>query len=485
VSSERSEPEVASDPQRLNGWKEIAAHLGKGVRTVQRWERDYGLPIRRIGRPGGEIVFAFKQEIDRWSAESGSKVVSASELDAQTVDKEPAPQPAPSPARRRIPRSVVIAAAAGSMAAGLVAAYIWLMPTPRPVRAVVEGQSLIALDREGRRLWTYPVDFEPNINTYSRQYEPQYGMNKLLVSDLDADGVNEVILATSSVGGRGPQGFRVLNAAGDMRFRIEPDEQVTFGNEAFAGPWTVYRMFVTNNPDGSRSIWTAFIHNLWFPTLVLETDSRGTIKSRYWSNGYIEQIEVTDVGGRPSVLIGGTHNDTRGASLAVFDYGAVKGSAPAIQDRYKCRNCDPGGPKEFLVFPRTCIAEAMVGQATAVSVSADDIGRLFLLAAEGPRHANGEFYAGNWYTIEPGLSGGSTRLAVGTPVAHRELETSGRIDHAYEDPRHGSPQARFLRWDGSTLTTIEIPAIPIPAVRSTAMQLNPLPTTRQIASPPR
>ena len=57
-----------AEPGRLNGWKEIALHLGKGTRTVQRWEKLYGLPVHRIGREGGEIVFAFRDEIDRWMA---------------------------------------------------------------------------------------------------------------------------------------------------------------------------------------------------------------------------------------------------------------------------------------------------------------------------------------------------------------------------------------------------------------------------------
>jgi len=37
----------SSDSDRLNGWKEIASFLGKGVRTAQRWEKDYGLPFPR------------------------------------------------------------------------------------------------------------------------------------------------------------------------------------------------------------------------------------------------------------------------------------------------------------------------------------------------------------------------------------------------------------------------------------------------------
>lgn len=49
----------------LSGWKEIANHLGKGVRTVQRYERDLGLPVRRPTRES-TVVFAITSEIDAW-----------------------------------------------------------------------------------------------------------------------------------------------------------------------------------------------------------------------------------------------------------------------------------------------------------------------------------------------------------------------------------------------------------------------------------
>lgn len=52
----------------LNSWKEISQYVGRGVRTVQRWERDFGLPVRR---PAGHVkscVIALRAEIDRWMA---------------------------------------------------------------------------------------------------------------------------------------------------------------------------------------------------------------------------------------------------------------------------------------------------------------------------------------------------------------------------------------------------------------------------------
>ena len=55
-----------TNPQFLSGWKEIAAYLRKGVRTVQRYERHMGLPVRR---PAGKVqgsVLATRAELDAW-----------------------------------------------------------------------------------------------------------------------------------------------------------------------------------------------------------------------------------------------------------------------------------------------------------------------------------------------------------------------------------------------------------------------------------
>jgi hypothetical protein len=51
---------------RLDSWKELAVYLGREVRTVQRWERSEGLPVRRHDHAKASSVYAFKCEIDAW-----------------------------------------------------------------------------------------------------------------------------------------------------------------------------------------------------------------------------------------------------------------------------------------------------------------------------------------------------------------------------------------------------------------------------------
>ena len=65
--------------QRLDSWKEIAAYLNRGTRTVQRWEREEGLPIHRLRHDQGSNVFAYRHELDAWwaSHQSGLDVEAA------------------------------------------------------------------------------------------------------------------------------------------------------------------------------------------------------------------------------------------------------------------------------------------------------------------------------------------------------------------------------------------------------------------------
>ena len=56
----------ANTKSTLNSWKEIAVFLGRGVRTVQRWERELGLPVRRVRRTEHSPVFAYRRELQAW-----------------------------------------------------------------------------------------------------------------------------------------------------------------------------------------------------------------------------------------------------------------------------------------------------------------------------------------------------------------------------------------------------------------------------------
>ena len=60
---------VLANPEandRLDSWKEIASHLKRTVRTVQRWEKQEGLPVHRHLHQRANSVYARKSELDEW-----------------------------------------------------------------------------------------------------------------------------------------------------------------------------------------------------------------------------------------------------------------------------------------------------------------------------------------------------------------------------------------------------------------------------------
>ena len=64
--SDQPAPRAAASGDRLESWKEIAAHLKRGVSTVQRWEEQEGLPVHRHVHNKLGSVWADPAEIDAW-----------------------------------------------------------------------------------------------------------------------------------------------------------------------------------------------------------------------------------------------------------------------------------------------------------------------------------------------------------------------------------------------------------------------------------
>lgn len=93
---ERSISEPHPDEPRLESWGEIAAYLRREIRTVQRWERYQGLPVRRlqIGKLG--TVYAYRSELDKWFRErqpkpengEDSRNIANSEIEAHVTTSE-------------------------------------------------------------------------------------------------------------------------------------------------------------------------------------------------------------------------------------------------------------------------------------------------------------------------------------------------------------------------------------------------------------
>ncbi len=85
---------------RLDGWKAIAGHLGRDIRTVQRWELSEGLPVHRLGHRQRSSAYAYSGELDAWVA-ARAPAERDGEGDPDAAMPAPGLAAPPQPARRR------------------------------------------------------------------------------------------------------------------------------------------------------------------------------------------------------------------------------------------------------------------------------------------------------------------------------------------------------------------------------------------------
>jgi hypothetical protein len=79
---------TAGEPTRLESWKQIAVYLGRTVRTVQRWEREQQLPVRRLAHNKQSTVYAYVHELEGWRLSRAATLDTEHDDDGQPCDGE-------------------------------------------------------------------------------------------------------------------------------------------------------------------------------------------------------------------------------------------------------------------------------------------------------------------------------------------------------------------------------------------------------------
>jgi hypothetical protein len=454
--------------ERLNGWKEIAAHLGKGPRTAQRWEKEYGLPVHRVGREGGEIVFAFREEIDHWSREYAPLRPGGAEVprEAEAADGAGTAAPPATPFGWR--RAAIVGALLAASVATTGAVLRWRTraaeaPPARgtaargqPTTWRLAGDSLTVFDESEAPLFVHGFGFRLSGAPVSSASPPALvGRAYVVIDDVDGDGRNEVLVMPNAEERENRRLF-CFEADGRIRFVHRPSGTRRFGEDEYADPWLAYRAFVTRGSDGARRLWAAFTHNLLFPCVLQELDpGRGSVRQEYWSDGYIEVVREETWAGRRVLLVGGANNDFRAAALAVFRPGLVTGSTPARRPAYGCRNCAPGGPEAVFLFPSLCISRR-TGQAGVYDVWGEKGENLRVAVSQGSATRDGQ--TASYYTLGPDGTLLSGEISREFQADHALLERQGILDHGFgtRDERELLP---VLKWDGTGFRPLPLVAV--------------------------
>ena len=438
---------------QLDGWKEIAACLGKSVRAAQRWERDMGLPVHRLKTPGGQVIFARRSEIEAWKARVEVPPDEPGDENGDVADG------LAGKARRGAGRdraSWPIAAALVTLAAViLVAALVWRPDAPgeRPVRFQFVGRDLEARDGRGALAWThrFPLDVGELVRDHARAH-----LQTVQVDDLDGDGRRElvVLVQRGSVSGRGGgvETMEVLTEGGDLLWEYAPDLAWTFGGRRFDGPWVVLDLLIAGGP-GARQIWVAYGHNPWWPGFVVRLDRRGEASVRFVQSGLVYGLGYGMHDGRAFVLAVGVNNEYASAAVAVLEADGPPAVSPqSAESAYRCDDCPGGAPARYFLLPPTEVSRLFTSPynaAVSVNVSGTSIQ---IATREWDTRDVAVFYR-----LSPSFEPESVDFSDGYWTVHHTLEGEGRIDHSAEDcPERVHPKI-VREWVGGAWREIQVP----------------------------
>ena len=286
-----------SSRPRLDSWKEIAAYLGRDIRTVIRWEERRGLPVYRL--PGGPRprVFAYPDELDRWLEQRGT-ANEAPEAGTAMPNGPAIPQSAGSHGRY-----FKLIALSGLGLVLVVTAALSILPRAAgsPRALTIAGKELLALDASGAPLWRYPFDAAG----FGDPPKPWYH-----IGDFDADGRDEALasLEVTPPGAANQHHGELVsfNGRGVPRWSVVPDDRIAFREGDYGPPWAPADLQTYAVDGEARFAWSVH-HFTWWPGLLITLDAAGNRLGSFVNSGWIRRT-WSSPDGRHLFIVGVSHS---------------------------------------------------------------------------------------------------------------------------------------------------------------------------------
>jgi len=425
----------ASDGDRLESWKEIAAFLGCDVRTAMRWEK-LGLPVRRIPSLKRSRVYAFRAELSLWrfqQTDSASTLPPAiSEPDPERNSKEDAAHARVLGGRiekKHFITGIVICMLA-LLTFGLIARRLTRPGLPATVRFT--QRAMEAFDDGGRPLWTHTFA-QPLVPSAVEISKPGLA-DFVRVGDFRGDGEREVVVVAPVRSGPNPSDSPIVevdcfSSRGALLWSYVPNDSFKFGDDELKGPWLIFDVMISHE-GRKRSIWVIVTHRVWGNSFVVELDAQtGRGPVRFVNTGTLYQLHELRTSDHTYLLVAGFNNEYGMGSLAALDEAKSFATSPQTSGtRNKCETCPAGDPDFYFLFPRSEINTVKKAWLDAVRDVAVDGNEIRLTKFELPH--NVDVITLYLLRFEPIPAIVSLRYSSVYDLTHRDLERRGEIGHS-------------------------------------------------------
>jgi hypothetical protein len=241
---------MAPSTKELNTWVDIALHLKVSVRTAQNWEKELGLPVKRITEGPKGRVLAMVGELDHWKQERLNE--SAAIPDSKRLTEIAGHDAPPSTSEESIHRRRWMTLRPMLWIGGILSVLGLVIAARIGGRTVFKGEpiahvklagrSVEAVDANGHNLWIYPFaqPFAPEAISYTKRTLADFTR----VVDLRGDGEREVLMLAPFKFGPNPSDPATIeiicfSGKGDLLWSFVPTATFQFGEHVLGDPWNI------------------------------------------------------------------------------------------------------------------------------------------------------------------------------------------------------------------------------------------------------
>ncbi len=229
----------------------------------------------------------------------------------------------------------------GALAWAIVSMMPRLMTDRNPAYASLNPGSskLEAYNSSNELLWSIPVT---GIEA-ARDTEASDRLPSVVVTDLDGDGRNEVVVTLKSIGNvMAPDGaaLAAVSPEGKILWQETSGRPVRFRGEAYPPAWLQCGIIVSDfDGDGKKEILCRASTGR-SPWVILRYDAYGKCIGEYWHHGHLLKMQPVDFSrsGKTRILLGGA-NDSEGAGdfgfavIMLLNPRSILGKTEAVTTR--------------------------------------------------------------------------------------------------------------------------------------------------------
>ncbi|NHZ86115.1 MAG: hypothetical protein GWP19_09565, partial [Planctomycetia bacterium] len=220
-----------------------------------------------------------------------------------------------------------------------------------PTSLQVNESSIDVYNKSGKKLWAY--DFGHNINTnYYNPHPDKPQENKMKFVDINKDGFNELIIATT-FSEQSNGGLIVFDNKGQILWNYIENPKNVFSHIGIDDVYINNSIFIFEDRDDVFIVVNMF-HRLYFPCHTVIFNSEGKLKGDYWNAGHVYAMDFVDIDddNEKEIIFGGCDNAHNSAFIGVLEFDNVKGHSPTLNNKYIPYGISKGTEIYYILLPQ-------------------------------------------------------------------------------------------------------------------------------------